>query len=305
MRSFGTSSLVVCGLPSSGKTTYLAALWHLVQSQEIETQLTLQSLSYGDYEYLNAIRGRWLRGQKQIRTVGEAPRIGLDLRSRTGQEVSLLFLDHSGETFDQLWETRSCTADVAEHLQQRSGVLLFIRSQGLKEPVPLSEILELERAMKEALPDGTDPLEEQTISETKWKAEDSPDQVKVVDLLQSLSNDFRMQRRDRLAIVVSAWDLVAEYESAEHFIRERMPLLAQYLISSTANFEIRHFAVSAQGGEYLEEDPKGEYPDALAALLALDAPSKRIRLVHDSTEEHDLTVPVAWLMSESAVLGKP
>ena len=190
MRSFGPSSLVVCGLPSSGKTTYLAALWHLVQSQEIETQLTLQSLSYGDYEYLNAIRGRWLRGQKQIRTVGEAPRIGLDLRSRDGQEVNLLFLDHSGETFDQLWETRSCTDDVAEHLQQRSGVLLFLRSQGLKEPVPLSEILELEREMNEALPDDTDPPGEQTVTEVEWNAEDAPDQVKVVDLLQSLSNEF-------------------------------------------------------------------------------------------------------------------
>ena len=303
MTPFRPNSLVVCGLPGSGKTTYLAALWHLVQSQEIETQLTLQSLSYGDYEYLNAIRARWQRGQKQVRTVGEARRIGLDLRSPEGQEVSLLFLDHSGETFDRLWETRTCTIGVAEHLKERLGVLLFLRSQGLKEPVPLTEMLGLEREMEEALPNGSEPSEEQTITETDWNAEDAPDQVKIVDLLQSLSNEFRMQARERLAIVVSAWDRVAEYESAEQFIHARMPLLAQYVNSGPAHFEIRFFAVSAQGGEYLEDDPKGEYPDALAALLALDAPSNRIRLIHGSTEEHDLTVPVAWLMSDKGALG--
>lgn len=302
MTSFGLNSLVVCGLPGSGKTTYLAALWHLVQSQEIETKLTLQSLSYGDYEYLNAIRARWQRGQKQVRNVGEAPRIGLDLKSTEGQEVSLLFLDHSGETFDRLWETRSCTDDVAEHLKDRLGVLLFLRSQGLKEPVPLTEMLRLEREMEDALPNDSESSQQQAISEVDWKAEDAPDQVKIVDLLQSLSNEFRMRAREKLAIVVSAWDRVTEYDSAEQFIRSRMPLLAQYLNSEPAHFELRFFAVSAQGGEYLEEDPKGEYPDALTTLLSLDAPSKRIRMIHSSAEEHDLTVPLAWLMSNKDAL---
>ena len=97
------SSLVVCGLPGSGKTTFLAALWHLVQSAEANTALTLESLAYGHYEYVNAIRERWLKGRQQTRTAGVARKVGIDLKSGGGRKTRLLFLDHSGEIFDQLW----------------------------------------------------------------------------------------------------------------------------------------------------------------------------------------------------------
>ena len=74
------SSIVVCGLPGSGKTTFLAALWHLVQSKEANTVLTLESLVYGQYEYVNAIRERWLKGRQQTRTVGDVRKVGIDLK---------------------------------------------------------------------------------------------------------------------------------------------------------------------------------------------------------------------------------
>ena len=41
-------SIVVLGLPGSGKTTFLAALWHLVFSRETETKLRFDSLKSGN-----------------------------------------------------------------------------------------------------------------------------------------------------------------------------------------------------------------------------------------------------------------
>ena len=131
------SSFVVCGLPGSGKTTFLAALWHIVQSGETTTCLTLRSLNYADYEYVNAIRIRWQQGRRQSRTVGAARTVGIDLAVRDGNDVQVLFPDHSGETYDSMWVTRTCSTAVADHLRNRHGVLLFLRAEGMKQPVPL------------------------------------------------------------------------------------------------------------------------------------------------------------------------
>ena len=45
----------IIGMPSSGKTTFLAALWHLITSGELDPSLTLERLE-GDYYYLNLSR---------------------------------------------------------------------------------------------------------------------------------------------------------------------------------------------------------------------------------------------------------
>ena len=292
----GLRSVLVCGLPGSGKTTYLAALWHLLQSAEVETKLALQSLAFGEYEYVNEIRRRWLRGRKQIRTVGTAREIGLDLESRDGRAGRLVFLDHSGETFDQLWELRSCSQTVAEQVRSRSGVALFIRSEGIKTPVALSDMLQIEREMREAVPERGAGQAKEVQPEREWSAADSPDQVKVVDLLQVLAEELQTVPQERLAIIVSAWDRLAEYSSAEDFISRRLPLLSQYLQAGNHPFEYRFYGVSAQGCEYVEEAYGEELPRALAALLAIDEPSKRIQLVDGLETKFDLTLPVDWLI---------
>ena len=292
----GPKSVLVCGLPGSGKTTYLAALWHLLQSGEVETVLALQSLAFGEYEYVNAIRRTWQRGRKQIRTVGTAREVGLDLESRDGRTGRLVFLDHSGETFDQLWELRSCSQAVAEQLRNRSGIALFVRSERIKRPVPLLEMLRVEREMQEAIPGRRAGKVAETEPEREWSGADSPDQVKVVDLLQILAEEMQAEHSERLAIIVSAWDRVGEYSSATDFIARRLPLLSQYLQAGNHPFECRFYGVSAQGCEYIEEDHGGALPEELTALLAIDEPSKRIRLVDGPETKYDLTLPVDWLI---------
>ena len=291
------SSIVVCGLPSSGKTTFLAALWHLVQSKETNTALTLESLVYGQYEYVNAIRERWLKGRQQTRTVGDVRKVGIDLKSSDDRKTRLLFLDHSGETFDQLWETRACSSDVAAQLQNRSGTLLFLRPEGIKAPLPLADLLTLEEEMKDALPSKSQPTATPPPSVSEWMPNDAPDQVKIVDLLQSLTRNLKSPDKERLAVFVSAWDLVCDFDSAESFVTKQMPLLNQYLLHADHDFDIRFYALSAQGGEYVEENYEGTLPEDLIALLALDEASYRVRLMLGSEQHHDLTLPLEWLIS--------
>ena len=302
MTSTTKSSFVVCGLPGSGKTTFLAALWHLVQSSEIETCLKFRSLDYAEYAYINAIRDCWLKGLRQPRTVGLAGTVGIDLVDEDGNDVQVLFPDHSGETYDSMWVTRTCSKAVADYLKNRHGVLLFLRSEGMKRPFPLIDVINTEAEMHEALPAPSSsssaavPAPDDQ-SGKDWSAGETPDQVKIVDILQLLSSHLSTHHGEKLAIFVSAWDVVEENLSPAEFIEQELPLLHQYLTNAAHGFDIRIYGLSAQGGEYAEENSESERPQKLLELLDLENASARIKLVSDAEQTHDLTKPIAWLMS--------
>ena len=92
------------------------------------------------------------RGSRQPRTVGEAHAVGIDLVDKDGNEVQVVFPDHSGETYDSMWNMRTCSKAVADHLRNRQGILLFLRSEGMRQPLPLIDIITTEAEMYMASP---------------------------------------------------------------------------------------------------------------------------------------------------------
>ncbi|MGP1667590.1 MAG: TRAFAC clade GTPase domain-containing protein, partial [Rhodanobacter sp.] len=52
-------SIVIIGFPESGKTTFLAALWHLITERDVATELRFHTLRSGEASHLNAIAARW------------------------------------------------------------------------------------------------------------------------------------------------------------------------------------------------------------------------------------------------------
>lgn len=134
-------NFLMIGLPATGKTSFLAALWNAVQQDQVKTALVLDRLD-GEYAYVNKILDSWLgyeavgRNQMDVETL-----VSMWLKERNGdQEVHLTFPDISGETFKQQWATRQLTESYQNCIKTADGGLLFVHPKSLVQPVRISQI---------------------------------------------------------------------------------------------------------------------------------------------------------------------
>jgi hypothetical protein len=281
-------SVVIIGLPESGKTTYLAALWHVVTAQDVETLLTLTNPLSGDRTYLNEIAKHWRDAVKQERTllVGSKT-VSMNLKDAAGTALRVTFPDVPGEEYRKMWEERECDPVILEFLLV-GGVLLFIHADTIKFPtwlldeIAFNERMGIEHSANESMP---------------WAASMAPTQVQLVDLLQLLRSSPIDIGPRKVAVMLSAWDKTEpEGLSPEAFLAEKLPLLDQYLRRGADGWDWSVYGVSAQGGDYDSADPKAEKVAEAAELRKRDNASTRVKVVRGNNASHDLTEPLAWLM---------
>jgi hypothetical protein len=305
------ADFVIMGLPASGKTTFLAALWHLVEADETECRLTLGSYE-GDLAYLNQIAEAWRTFQPVPRTsqVKDA-NVTIELIDRqTGAKSSGFFPDLAGETFDAQVEDRRCRPELVEGVKGDDGILFFISADVKGDAL---SVIELNAMMPGVDPnegqgaevvfdapdpsvttagDGTSPLTDAIPVNKEWEPRMVPAQVRVVQILSDLLRSPFEPRPRRLAVLISAWDLVEGIDMPPHrWLAVQMPLVDQFLRSNNASFVYEVYGVSAQGVSLKN--------NAAVDLAAQMIPSRRIQIVGPEGAGHDLTVPLVWLMSSS------
>jgi GTPase SAR1 family protein len=284
-------SIVIAGLPGSGKTTFLAALWHVINARDVPTALKLGRLVEGDQTHLNQIAARWRTARVQDRTPGLLKKVRMNLEDKAGATLPVEFPDISGEAFVRMWEDRDCDPELVPTLHAR-GVALFVHSDTIVFPRWLLDDIQLSGELGLAA-DAAEPID--------WSPRGSPTQVQLVDILQLLTTAPLDVGPRRLAIMLSAWDKAdGEQLSPVEFLAAKLPLLEQFVTQRSAQWDLRVYGISAQGGEYDPKTNPGEpvvrSPEA-EALRDLDHPSERIRVVHSGETSHDITSPLAWLMA--------
>jgi hypothetical protein len=287
-------AIVAVGLPESGKTTFLAALWHLLTNNKVPARLNLEKLTAEEAAYLRTIATRWTQAKKQERTFHSGNKtVKLSLKSEGGEVFDLAFPDIAGEAFSQMWEMRECTTAVADALRA-TGVLLFIHVDKIKLPGWVAD----DAALAEGLGDtpAEAPGEERADEAVKWKPEFSPTQVQLVDMLQCLQAPPFEAGPRKLAVILSAWDKVENDEVLpERFLELHLPLLHQYLAHGLSpGWTHRTFGVSAQGAEY--DDINGAPSPEADRMRDIEIPSQSIKVVVGGVTSHDLTEPVNWLL---------
>lgn len=290
--------LLVVGLPEAGKSTYLAALWELLDSDHIKSKLRLGNVSNTDRTYLNRIRDQWLKCEALLHTsTGDEQLLSIPLVDATGNAFELRVPDLSGETFQRQWVEREWTPGFRDLAERATGCLLLVNPQKIVEPSWLEEAAFLEKALSEqgsteiespATPPPTPEAQPKEDASTiiPWSPEKSPTQVILVDLLQSLLR-FKAGSPFKVAVIVSAWDLArGEGLNPDEWIRQRLPLLEQFLTSNRAQCLSDVFGVSAQWGDLVKDK---------VDLQNADSPENRLICSVRGISDHDISAPVRWL----------
>ena len=312
--------LLAMGLPRVGKTTFLAAFWHLLTSGEVQDSLVLAELQ-PSRDHLNTIATLWRQWKEITRTTLPKERVVTINVRLPGQDqvFELAFPDASGEAFKRIFETRHCSREFEQLAAESRELLLFLHP---KKAVPAQRIdLEVDKlsdeldnlldemakahgrpAKETPVADASKPAsagteaEGSTTKETKtpptileWNAKYSAYQAKLVDLLQ-IAARLRGEQPARLAIVISAWDRCEkENLQPEAWIKSQLPLLYEYLVANSDLCDFAVFGVSAQGAEL--KSP-GDLLDKIRA-------SDRIKVVRGDSESKDLTLPLQFLLAEA------
>ncbi len=276
-----SANLLFIGLPGSGKTTFLAALWHVLSDGSGATSLKLTKLS-GDRAYLNQITKEWRECSQVLRTNLQAEQVVvLHLDGEGFGTFDLSIPDLAGEAFKQQLSDRRISRRHDAFVQEATGVMLFLHpdiQKGIQLTVARRLEAELLGVHEEVAGAGAD---------NTWSPELLPTQAKLVELLQFLLE--RTQRKLRVAVVVSAWDLVDKFGAPHEFVARELPLLQQFLEVNDDLFEYSVFGVSAQGGDITVAAEK-------QTLLELDDALKRIKVRQEQQTSQDITKPIAWLL---------
>lgn len=209
MSSPANRNLLFLGLPGSGKTTFLAALWHVLEDRTGSTSLRLTRLS-GDRTYLNQITKEWRECSQVPRTNLQTEQVVvLHLDGDGFGTFDLSIPDLAGEAFKQQLTDRRMSRRHDAFVQGATGVMLFLHPD-VQKGTQLTEARRLQAELSGGQQDDTSALG--TSADNPWSPELLPTQAKLVELLQFLLE--RMEQELRVALVVSAWDLVEDLGDA-------------------------------------------------------------------------------------------
>lgn len=281
--------ILVMGLPASGKTTFLAALWHVLNEKSGSTSLALTSFS-ADRTYLNSIMQRWQACEQMARTTIEHEADVVLKLARGQTNFSLTYPDLSGETFQQQLQDRRISETYFALIQNATGILLFVHPR-FREPTSLSYLQQVGAVLPNKPSPGPQPGDAGPAGTTRpWSIDLLPSQVALTELLQFVLE--YAPNRIRLGVVISAWDIVSGLPTTgtpDVFLARGMPLLHQFLVANADRIEHTVFGVSAQGGDITQEATKRE-------LQNLPEQGDRIAVHQGEAKSHDITLPIAWLL---------
>ena len=133
-----------------------------------------------------------------------------------------------------------------------------------------------------------DDAADQTV---EWDPVLAPTQVQLVELLQFAIERSRAKKPIRIAVIISAWDLVESAYPDElgplRWLAARLSYLDQFLRGNFEDIKFRVYGISAQGGD-LRKD--------LKKLQEVRFASERIQIQGLDCAPHDISEPVRWAL---------
>jgi hypothetical protein len=274
--------VVLLGFVEAGKSTYLAATYHIANSTKVPGSLQI-SASEKDLEYIETLHEQWLRCRPLARTSGQSPQVVTLNLTKSDLPVGLLRIpDPSGEALINSLGDRRWDFDFDAFIRAATGLMLFVNPSRIIEPVTWVEAVAWAAQVEG---DGGTETDGEALIKKPWSITEASTGALLVDLLEAaLSRNPR--RPIPVAMIVSAWDLIDDGDP-HAWIDQHLPLLSQYFQNNPALVTVRCFGISAQGGPLPEQEDQ---------LQAVDEPADRVRIVGSEGDHRDLTAPLKWLL---------
>lgn len=287
--------ILIAGLPESGKTTYLAALWHILQhSQHPSIRLARMP---DDSAYLTSLSMLWLSCETVSHTTQETKRstiISVETANGASQ-FDLELPDLSGESFSNGFELRSWETQISDLANTASGLALFVGPK-ISDVMLIDEAIEVASSISASSNNSSTAAPSSAPSEEandavpelkKWSASESPTQTYLVDILQQILRERPRFLPLKLSLIASAWDKWRGLSmTPETWLERTLPLLWQFLESNSGRFPLKVYGVSAQGGDYKE----GGRVDQLTNM----DPCERPLVISGTDTSNDLGIPLSW-----------
>ena len=280
-------SIILVGGPDTGKTTFIGRLWLALRtgSGALTASETPDQIKYveGIVRYLH--QGSFAPRTDQNLEVDQGSitiPLGLD-ESLEEKIAELIIPDISGEIWKKAVETTELAPERMAQLEDAAGVLLFVRVLSDQNVNPLDWVNAAE--LMKCQGDNAQP-------------DKMPTQVMLCELLRFLElklPDRTAGRKPRIAVIITAWDLLDNDSSAagpRAYLEKEYPLFVGRL-ADLDRFDIAIFAMSIVGG-----DPEAD-EEFREELLNSDFESVGfLQFDHDGTVEkiNDFTFPVAWVI---------
>jgi len=246
-------------MPQTGKSTYLGALWALVQSP-LESAVRETSFA-GDRSYIQRLAEQVARGQELDRTgvdTNEAMSVELEFEGLGVADV--MIPDTSGESLRVLVESQLWHPRLLDACAQSTAIVLFVHPARLRVPQPIS-LLEVAGAPGADFEAAQEPSAFDVHDHASTAAE-------LIDVFENVTELCRERWPIRLAVIVSAWDRVDGDPTPYEWLGARLPGLLSTIEAGAGMARLEVFGVSAQGGSLEARDEllaRGEICDRVYA----------------------------------------
>jgi hypothetical protein len=262
--------LVFLGLPRTGKSTFLGALWALIQSP-VERSVRETDFS-GDRSYVQRLADQVARGEELDRTALDADEeLAVEVSFDPEGIAELRIPDTSGESLRILAERRIWYPRLLAACTDATAILFFVHPERLRLPQRIAVAVAGTGEETEAAERAPGDIEFHPPDGVRFQAhEHECTAAELIDVFENLAALWRERPPVRIGVVVSAWDRVdGEPKPTPHeWMAARLPGVLSTLESNRDIAEFGVFGVSAQGGALEDRDQllaKGEICDRVFA----------------------------------------
>jgi len=277
-------SVVLLGGPDSGKTNYIGRVWPALDSQKGSLQIAQQP---EDITFVLGVTDHLNSGNFAPRTEHTDARRDFKVivsKEQGGAETSIVIPDISGELWLNAVKHYEISTDWMDELRHAYGALLFVRVGSDQDVRPLDWVTSKRMMSKVRTPE--DP--------------GLPTQVMLCELIRFLEIslvDRPDGTRPRVAIVVSAWDLVDREKFTKGpraWLEHEYPLLGGRL-GDVNRLDIQIFGLSVVGGDFKTDK------ECRNAVLEGGLDGHGWVSVQNAGNNwgrsDDLTLPIAWVIA--------